>query len=94
LRFPLEPREPVRVRREGVGEHLQGIVPLERRVMRAPDLAHPPLANQGGDFIRPDAAPGADGHPGEFYAEVLTGGGDQPSVHPAALDDIISVWSP
>ena len=63
LRLSLEPREPVRVRRERIRQHLQGIVPLERRVMGAPDLAHPALANQGGDFIGAEATAGADAIP-------------------------------
>ena len=62
LGFALEPSESVGVRREGVRQHLQGIVPLEPRVMRSPDLAHPALANQGGDFIGAEAAAGANGH--------------------------------
>ena len=68
LRLSLESSESVRVRREGIGQHLQGIVPLEPRVMRSPDLAHAALANQGGDFIGAEAAAGADGHVRGFYA--------------------------
>ena len=58
LRLSAESSEAVRVRREGIGQHLQGIVSLERRVMRSPDLAHAALANQGGDFIWADADAG------------------------------------
>jgi hypothetical protein len=47
--------EAIRIRRERVGEHFQGIVPLERGVMRSPDLAHAAFANQGGQFIRAEA---------------------------------------
>ena len=35
---------------------VQGIVPLERGVMRPPDLAHAAFAKEGGDFVRADAA--------------------------------------
>jgi hypothetical protein len=51
LRFSPKSREPLRVRRERIRQNLQSIVSLKRRVMRAPDLAHAALANQGGDFI-------------------------------------------
>ncbi len=50
------------IRRKGIRQHLQGVVPLESCVVRSPDLAHAALANQGGDFVRADAATGADGH--------------------------------
>src|SRR5688572_21225879 len=49
-------RSPERVRRDCLREHLQGIVPFERGVMRPPHLAHSALANQGSDLIRTDAA--------------------------------------
>ena len=52
MRFSPESSESLGVRREGIRQHLQGIVPLERRVMRPPDLAHAAFANQGGDFMR------------------------------------------
>src|SRR5688572_4477929 len=56
-----ESGESVGVRREGIRQHFQGIVPLERHVMRPPDLAHPALAEQGSDFVGADAATEADG---------------------------------
>jgi hypothetical protein len=52
LRLSLESGEPIRVGRKCVRENLQSIVSLEGDVARSPDLAHPALANQSGDFIR------------------------------------------
>ena len=62
LRFSPKSSESIRVRREGIRQHLQRIVPLERRVVRPPDLAHAALANQGGDFVGTETSAGADGH--------------------------------
>ena len=42
LRLPFESGEPVRVRREGVGEDLEGDLAVELRVGGLPDLAMPP----------------------------------------------------
>jgi hypothetical protein len=62
LRFSPESSESVRVSRECIRQHLQGIIALERRVTRSPYLAHAALANQGGDFIRAHASAGTNGH--------------------------------
>ena len=59
VRFPLEPGDPIRVRGEGVGENLQGDITPELRVGGAIDLAHPALADEGGDVVMGEA--GADG---------------------------------
>ena len=39
LRFPREPGEPIRIRREGVRESFQGDLAVELGVGRLPDLA-------------------------------------------------------
>ena len=62
LRFPLEPGEPIRVSREGVGEDLQGNVAPELRVGRAIDLPHAPLADEGGDVVVAAAVTDGQGH--------------------------------
>jgi hypothetical protein len=40
LRLAMESSEAFRVLHERIGQHLQGIVSFEGRVVRAPDLAH------------------------------------------------------
>lgn len=67
LGFSVEPSEPLGVRREGIWQDFQGIVSLESRVLRAPNLAHAALAEERGDFIGAEAAAGANGHVGRFY---------------------------
>ena len=58
LGLPLEPGEAVGVRGEGIGQDLEGIVPLQRGVVRSPDLPHAALPKQGGHFIRADVRAG------------------------------------
>jgi hypothetical protein len=78
LRLSPESSQSVRVRRERIREHLQGIVSLERRVMRSPNLTHAAFANQGGDFIGAEPSPGSDhrretsGHPREGHKTELS----------------------
>ena len=64
MRFTPESSEPLWVRRKGIRQHLQGIVALERSVMRSPDLAHPAFTDKGGDFIGAEPRAGEYGHPG------------------------------
>ena len=59
LRLPLEPGEPIRVSREGVGQDFQRDIAAQLRVGGAIDLSHPPFANEGGHVVGPEA--GADG---------------------------------
>ena len=40
---------------EEVREHLQGHVPAELRIVGTVHLAHPALADLGGDFVRAEA---------------------------------------
>jgi hypothetical protein len=65
----LEARQPFGVLREEVGQHLDRHVPLEVRVLRAIDFAHPARADLGRDFVRTEACTGGKGHrPSQFYA--------------------------
>ena len=79
LRLPREPGKPIRVRCEGVGEDLQRDLAVELGVGGLPDLAHPALANEGGDVIVPEAGAGLQGHDlfgtniEPFYAQAVHG---------------------
>src|SRR5688572_16429312 len=65
-----KPSESIWVRREGIRQHLQGIVAPESAVMGAPDLAHAAFPNQGGDFIGAEAS--ADRHT-HFFSPAVQG---------------------
>ncbi len=54
LGFPLEARQPVRVSRERLGQHLERHVPVEFGVAGLPDFTHLALANQADHFVRAD----------------------------------------
>jgi hypothetical protein len=49
--FALEPRQPVRIVNDRVGQDLDCDVALEARVERAVDLAHPTGAERADDFV-------------------------------------------
>ena len=51
LRFAREPREPIGVAGERVGQDLQRDVAIELRIARAEDLAHSARADAGDDFV-------------------------------------------
>ena len=53
LRLPLEPREHVRVLREGFGQDFDGDVAAQLRVPRPVHLSHSPGAERREDFVRP-----------------------------------------
>src|SRR5262249_30448092 len=55
LRLALEARAELRVGRELRGQQLDGHVPLESRVTRLVDLAHPPRTERSADLVRPEA---------------------------------------
>ena len=59
LRLPLEPGEPIRVSRRGVGQDLQRDIMAELRIGGLIDLSHPSLADEGGHVVVAEA--GADG---------------------------------
>ena len=63
VRFPLEPGQPIRVSGEGVGQDLQRDLAAQLRVGGAIDLAHAPLADEGGDIVVPEARPRCEWHP-------------------------------
>ncbi len=62
LRLPLEPGEAVRGSREGVGQDLQRDLAVELGVGGLPDLAHAPLADQGGYVVVAEAGAGTQWH--------------------------------
>jgi hypothetical protein len=65
LRLPLEAREPLRVGRQRLGEHLDRDLAIEPGVARPVDLAHAPLTDGREDFVRTDATAGGERHGGE-----------------------------
>ena len=52
LGFALEPREPLGIVREQIGQHLQRDVAAELRIPRAKHLAHPACADRADDFVQ------------------------------------------
>ncbi len=61
-RLAMEASEPVRVGRETLGQHLERDLAAELLVPRAVDLAHPPLADEGEDLVRPETSAGFERH--------------------------------
>ena len=59
--FLLEPRKPLRVSGERLREHLDGHLPPETRITRAPDFAHPARTHGSEDLVRPELRTGLDG---------------------------------
>ncbi len=62
LRFPLEPGQPIRIRREGVRQDLQRDLAVELGVGGLPDLAHAAFPEQSGDVVVAEAGADAEGH--------------------------------
>ena len=60
LRFAREPRQPIRIAGERIGQDLQRDVAIELRVARAIDLAHAPGADDGEDLVRAEACAGSE----------------------------------
>ena len=58
----LKPCQPLRVGRERFGENLERHLTLELRVGGLIDLAHPALADEGGDVVMGDAVTYGEGH--------------------------------
>ena len=52
----------LRVSRENVGQDLQCDISIQLGVACAIDLAHPPFAEQGDDFVRAKACAGSETH--------------------------------
>ncbi len=61
LRFAREPREPVGIAGERVGQDLQRDVAIELRIARTEHLAHPACADAGDDFVDAEARAGSEG---------------------------------
>ena len=51
LGFALEPREPIGIAHEGLGQHLDRDIAIQPRIARAIHLAHTARAEQRQDFI-------------------------------------------
>jgi hypothetical protein len=74
MRFPLKPRQAIRIGGEQLGQNLQGDVAIQLRIARAIDLAHPAGTQRSLDFVRTEASSGGQSHGGaravravEFY---------------------------
>ena len=61
LRFAREPREPIGIVRERVGQDLERDVAIQLRVAGAIHLAHAAFADLGGDFVDAEAGAGSEG---------------------------------
>ena len=71
LRFALEPRDPLGIGREQLGQDLDRDVAIELRVARAVDLAHPARAEGGENLVRSEASAGRKRH--ELFGEETSG---------------------
>ena len=65
LRFPLEPRETIRIESEDFGKNLQRNVAIESDIVGSIDFAHATGADGGGDFVWADTT--ADRKPHQFF---------------------------
>jgi hypothetical protein len=60
MRFPLEPREPLRIVDERLGQNFERDIAPELRVFGTIDLAHPADAEWREDFVRTETRAGSD----------------------------------
>ena len=60
LRFACEPREPVGVAGERIGQYLQRDIAIELRIARTEYLAHPADADAGDDLVDAEARAGSE----------------------------------
>ena len=67
LRFEGEPRKPVGVAGERVGQDLQRDIAIELRIAGAEYLAHPARADAGDDFVDAEARAESEGQVAELY---------------------------
>ncbi len=51
LRFPLKPRQSIRISGKRFGQDLERHLPVELGVGGLIDLSHPALADEGGDIV-------------------------------------------
>src|SRR3954468_734872 len=61
-RLPLEPGERVGIRREAVGDHLDGDFATEARVSRPVNFSHAPGADRRQNLVGAKPRPGAESH--------------------------------
>ena len=61
-RFALEPRQPVRIVNDRIGQDLDRDVAVEARVARAIDLAHATGAESADDLVGTEAGAGCECH--------------------------------
>jgi hypothetical protein len=73
LRLPPKTSDPFWIRCKRIGEHFQGIVAVQREVMRSPDLAHAAFTNQRGESIGAESRAGRQRHSRQFYADRSAG---------------------
>ena len=62
--LPLEPGQPLGVRRKGLGQKFQRDVAFQRCISRSIDFAHPARANRGHNFVIGESRAGGQGHSG------------------------------
>ena len=60
LRFAAEPGETVRIVRDGREQDFDRDVPVQLRIARPIDFAHPAHTEQGDDFVRAEARAGSE----------------------------------
>ena len=60
--FAFKTSETIWVIGEGLGQHLEGYVPVELGVPRSVDLAHAAFADLGGDLVGAEGGAGGQGH--------------------------------
>jgi hypothetical protein len=85
LRFALEAGESFRVRCESVGKDLQRIIPLQRNVVRSPDLAHTALAEGRRHLVRTESGAGSERHTAGILRDCSDVGGERGTLKPLPL---------
>ena len=63
----MEPRKPLRIPDEHLGQNFQRDVAVQLRVARPVDLPHPAHTNRCNDFVRPEAITRGKRHRSEYY---------------------------
>ena len=62
LRLPLEPSQPIRISGKRLGQDLERHLPVELGIGGLVDLAHAPLADEGGHVVMAEAATDVQRH--------------------------------
>jgi hypothetical protein len=68
LGFASEPRQPLRVTGEGVGQDFQGDITIQLRVAGPKHLAHPAFADRRGDFVAAESGAKGQGQVLDYTA--------------------------